>query len=165
MTNEPVRYGEDVKELAFACYVQADRNISRATMLLRARLDGEPCPDRSVVSRWAKENSWALKATEAIAERFPYLQVEHAARLVEMADHALDTYKAALFGELDHLPLGAQRLRIEVAKHVLDMRGLGTSGAKYGNGEMPMLPPPPGDGNEGGSTPQERQRRRLEGES
>lgn len=161
MSSDLVRYGPEVKELAFACYVQAGYNVSRATAILAHRLDGDPCPDRSVVSRWARDGQWKVRATEAIAQEFPYLNVEHAARLVEMTDDALDTYKAVMNGELDHLKTAALLARVGVAKHVLDLRGLGTSGARYGAGELPGLPPSvsPDDAE---LSPQERQRRRLD---
>lgn len=164
MPNEVVRYGPEVKELAFACYVQSDHNVSRATVMLRERLGDAPCPDRSVVSRWAKEEQWALKATEAIAERFPYLNVEHAARLVAMTDEALDTYSAIMRGELDNVKAAAIMARMNVARHVLDLRGLGTSGTRFGAPEAPQLPANLIADDEAALSPQERQRRRLEAE-
>lgn len=163
MANEVARYGDEIKEMAFACYLTAEGNVSRATRLLAEKLDGLPCPDRSVISRWAKEGQWGLARTQAVAEQFPYLNVEQTARMIDLADQALDTYESILAGEFDTLPVGIVQQKRAVAAHLLDLRGIGTSGAKYGTGELPSLPVIVQD-DEAALSPQERQRRRLEAE-
>ena len=162
----PAGYGPEVKELAFVCYVQADRNISRATRLLAEKLGEGRCPDRSVVSKWAKEDLWGLKATEAVYERFPYLNVEHAARQIDLTEQAYDTYQSIMNGDFDHLPSAIVSNKREVAKHLIDLRGLGTSGQRFGIAEpvLPALPAPAAAAADAALSPQERQRRRLDAE-
>lgn len=135
-------YPPDIEELAFACYVKADRNISRAhRLLLELGTDHEFLPDRSTISKWASRKQWDVKADQAIANNFPHLLRRDLARLMALRSEALNTYASILAGELDHLKPPALMARQNTAKDVLTLAGLGTAGAKSDPGSLAPVAP------------------------
>jgi hypothetical protein len=93
---------EWVKELAFVCWLEADRNASRALDLLEQQWP-EDEPRRPVAYRtlaaWAQRENWQAKADDLIADNFPGLVMRHTARLVYMAGLALTTTEEVISGD------------------------------------------------------------------
>lgn len=154
-------FPSDVEEAAFACYIQADRNVSRAhRMLLEIMADHEYLPDRSTISRWARKGDWDAKADEAIAENFPHLLRRDLARLQVLRGQALAEQAAIFAGERDHLSGHQLMARTTGIGTVLQISGLGTAGVKADPGTLAPAPAMPQI--EEGLSPQERARRQRE---
>lgn len=153
-------YPEEIEEAAFAAYIQADRNVSRALRLLSDMFPGEDLPDRTTVSRWAQRGNWDLRADEAIAENFPHLLRRDLARLQVLRGQALAEQAAIFAGERDHLSGHQMLARTTGIGTVLQISGLGTAGARSENATL--APAPTLAAVEDGLTPQERARRQRE---
>jgi len=165
-----IRYDEEARELAFAYWIYADRNLARAMKLIEENWNDDlgPVPSKPTVHRWIKDHAWEVKADQAIAENFPHIQTRHTARLVALTDLALETYAAALSGELDKLGPGIMLNRLNAARDVVNLRGLGTAGARSEGAQLAPRVMPAGNASiEEGLTAQDRakrQRERLEAE-
>lgn len=140
-----------VKELAFVCWVQADRNAARALRLMEEQWpeedeDGRLPPYRTVAA-WAQRDNWQAKADELIAENFPGLTMRHTARLVHMAGLALTTTEEVISGDgfvrdrdgklvFDRTGRAViidprhQRNRLDGSTKVLELAGVGTAGSR-----------------------------------
>lgn len=153
-------YGPDIEEAAFAAYIQADRNVSRAVRLLHEMLPGEELPDRTTVGRWARQANWDMRADEAIAENFPHLLRRDLARLQVLRGQALAEQSAIFAGERDHLSGHQMLARTTGISTVLQISGLGTAG--YRTETTALAPAPSVPEIEEGLTPQERARRQRE---
>lgn len=165
-----IRYGDEARELAFAYWIYADRSLARTMRLIEENWNDDlgAVPSKPTVHRWINDDAWHLKADQAIAENFPHIQTRHTARLVALTDMALETYAAALSGELDKLGPGTMLNRINAARDVVNLRGLGTAGARSEGAHLAPRVIPSGNGNlEEQLTAQDRakrQRDRLEAE-
>lgn len=165
-----IRYDDEARELAFAYWIYADRNLARAMSLIEENWNGDlgPVPSKPTVHRWIKDGSWEVKADQAIAENFPHIQTRHTARLVALTDMALEAYAAALSGELDKLGPGIMMNRLSAARDIVNLRGLGTAGARTEGAQLaPRVMPVGNKAIEDGLTAQDRakrQRERLEAE-
>jgi hypothetical protein len=141
---------EWVKELAFVCWLEADRNASRALDLLEQQWP-EDEPRRPVAYRtlaaWAQRENWQAKADDLIADNFPGLVMRHTARLVYMAGLALTTTEEVISGDgfvrdrdgqLVYDRNGRaviidprhQRNRLDGSIKVLELAGVGTAGSR-----------------------------------
>src|SRR4051812_39966746 len=140
-----------VRELAFVCWVQADRNAARALRLLEDQWpeedeDGRVPPYRTIAA-WAKRGNWDTKADDLIAENFPGLVMRHTARLVYMAGLALTTTEEVISGDgfvrdrdgnlvFDRTGRAViidprhQRNRLDGSTKVLELAGVGTAGSR-----------------------------------
>lgn len=163
---------KEIEELAFALYIEADRNVSRTHRLLVQHctpegfdLDPEvPIPDRSTISRWAKHKQWDAKIDAQVAEQFPHLRRRQLARLALIADKAIENHAAILNGELDGLPGGALVARTAMVKEAYLVTGLGPNMAGK---EVPQPAPQVESGQREGETISDvtrRMRERLEQE-
>lgn len=160
-----IRYGDEARELAFAYWIHADRSLARAMTLIEENWNADlgPMPSKPTVHRWIRDDNWEVKADQAIAENFPHIQTRHTARLVALTDMALETYAAALAGELDKLGAGVMMNRLSAARDVVNLRGLGTAGARSEGAQL--APKVIQQGNraiEEGLTAQDRARRQRE---
>jgi hypothetical protein len=139
-----------VKELAFVCWLEADRNAARALDLLEQQWP-EDEPRRPVAYRtlaaWAQRENWQAKADDLIADNFPGLVMRHTARLVYMAGLALTTAEEVISGD-GFVRDGAgqlvfdrngraviidprhQRNRLDGSTKVLELAGVGTAGSR-----------------------------------
>lgn len=157
----PYSYPSEVEESAFLCYIQSDRNISRASRCLEeAYPDDAPLPDRSTVSRWAKAKAWDARADEVIAASFPNIRRRQTARIVSLVDQAIATYAQILAGELGHLKQADLMARVAVAKDALMLGGVGTAGSRTEIGQI--SPSAPVAAIEENLSPLERARRQRE---
>ena len=141
---------EWVKELAFVCWLEADRNAARALDLLEQQWP-EDEPRRPVayrtVAAWAQRENWPAKADDLIADNFPGLVMRHTARLVYMAGLALTTTEEVISGDgfvrdrdgqLVYDRNGRaviidprhQRNRLDGSTKVLELAGVGTAGSR-----------------------------------
>ena len=155
------RFAPEVEELAFSCYVQADRNVSRAhRMLANLLTEEEPCPERSTIQKWSTAKQWDVKADEAIAENFPNLLRRDLARLQVLRGQALSEQAAIFAGERDHLNSAQMMARTTGIATVLNISGLGTAGAK--SDPTSLAPAPVVQAIEEGLSPAERARRQRE---
>jgi hypothetical protein len=140
-----------VRELAFVCWVQADRNAARALRLMEEQWpeedeDGRIPPYRTIAA-WAQRENWQAKADELIAENFPGLTMRHTARLVHMAGLALTTTEEVISGDgfvrdrdgnlvCDRTGRAViidprhQRNRLDGSIKVLELAGVGTAGSR-----------------------------------
>jgi hypothetical protein len=165
-----IRYGDEARELAFAYWIHADRNLARAMKLLEENWNADlgEMPSKPTIHRWINDDAWHLKADQAIAENFPHIQTRHTARLVALTDMALETYAAAMAGELDKLGPGIMMNRLSAARDVVNLRGLGTAGARSEGAQLaPRVMPVNSAAIEEGLTARDRakrQRDRLEAE-
>jgi hypothetical protein len=93
--------------------------------------EGVPFYDVSphTVRSWVKRHDWDRKATDIIAQNYPYDTMRQNAQLVAMADLGLDEAVAILHGERDHLPGHALLARTKMVELVWQARGLGTFGS------------------------------------
>jgi len=141
---------EWVKELAFTCWLEADRNASRALALLTEHWpEKEPqrLPPYRTVAAWAKRHNWEARADAAIAQAFPGLTMRHTARLVHLAGLALTTLEQVISGdgfardaegnirfdrngEAIVIDPRHQRNRLDGAVKALELAGVGTAGSR-----------------------------------
>lgn len=161
---QAVQSGEEVKQTAFLCFIEADYNISRAHRLLTARLamEGQRAPDRSTISRWASSDQWKVKADEIVHRDYPLIRRRHVARLVNLEDQAIGILAALFAGELNEEEPVVLKAKVDVVKALLPYI-FGVPGSKANPNEI--LPPPPPTVEVEAMSPAERaerQRRRLE---
>jgi hypothetical protein len=157
----PYKYQPEIEELAFACYIQADRNVSRAhRMLLELCPEEEYLPDRSTIGRWARNRAWDAKADEAISLDYPNLLRRDLARVQILRGQALSEQSAIFAGERDHLAGHQLMARTTGIATVLQISGLGTAGSR--SDERQLAPAPVIAALEEGLSPQERARRQRE---
>lgn len=155
------RYPPEIEELAFSCYVQADRNVSRAHRMLAELVTGDdPLPERSTIQKWSTQKQWDVKADEAIAENFPHLLRRDLARLQVLRGQALSEQAAIFSGERDHLNSAQMMARTTGIATVLNISGLGTAGAK--SDPTSLAPAPVVQAIDEGLSPAERARRQRE---
>lgn len=155
------RYPPEVEELAFSCYVQSDRNVSRAHRMLAELLTaGEPVPERSTVQKWSSERQWDVKADEAISENFPHLLRRDLARLQVLRGQALAEQAAIFAGERDNLGSAQLLARTTGISTVLNISGLGTAGSR--TDPTALAPAPVVKAIEDDLSPLERARRQRE---
>lgn len=160
-----IRYGEEARELAFAYWIYADRSLARAMRFIEENWNDDlgPVPSKPTVHRWINDGAWQVKADQAVAENFPHIQTRHTARLVALTDMALETYASALAGELDKLGPGVMLNRINAARDIVNLRGLGTAGARTDGAQLaPRVMPSATSGLEEQLTAQDRARRQRE---
>lgn len=163
MSQEPrlYRYPPEIEELAFSCYVQADRNVSRAHRMLRDLLTADdPYPERSTMQKWSTQKQWDVKADEAIAENFPHLLRRDLARLQVLRGQALSEQAAIFAGERDNLSSSQMLARTTGISTILNISGLGTAGAK--SDPTSLAPAPTMQAIDEGLSPTERARRQRE---
>ena len=169
-----LRHGAEMRELAFALYIKADRNLVQTLRLLDEECRGmkddqdEPilAPTYRTLQRWKASEDWDALADQAIAEAFPHLHMRNLARLMNLQGEALSQYAQVLNGELDELKPGALQARVAVAKDLLWLSGLGTAGSRVDNAQIQPKAVAQ-EAIDSGLTPQEvarRQRERLEGD-
>lgn len=163
-----------MRELAFALYIRADRNLVQTHRLLEEECRGIKEEDGSDVltptyrtlQRWKASEDWDLLADKAIAEAFPHLRMRNLARLMNLQGEALSQYAEVLSGKWDDLKPGAIQARVAVAKDLLWLSGLGTAGNHAGSSAVqPKVIVT--ESIDSGLTPQEiarKQRERLEGD-
>jgi hypothetical protein len=141
---------EWVRELAFVCWVQADRNAARARHLMEEHwpeaTDGRVPPYRTIAA-WVQRGNWDAKADELVAANFPGLTMRHTARLVHMAGLALTTAEEVISGDgflrdedgnlvFDRngraviIDPRHQRNRLDGATKILELAGVGTAGSR-----------------------------------
>ncbi len=86
--------------------------------------DDAPSPDRSTISRWAKEKFWALNATDKMREAAPWRMQAAAVRMVYAQADAAEYLAGTVTTEraLD----SSDKIRSDNAKHILSM-GMGDS--------------------------------------
>lgn len=155
------RFPPEVEELAFSCYIQADRNVSRAQRMLAELLTaGEPVPERSTIQKWSSQKQWDVKADEVIADNFPHLLRRDLARLQVLRGQALSEQAAIFAGERDNLNSAQMMARTTGIATVLNISGLGTAGAK--SDPTSLAPAPVLQAIEEGLSPTERARRQRE---
>jgi hypothetical protein len=140
-----------VKELAFVCWVEADRNAARALRLLEQQWPEEDedgrRPSYRTLAAWAQRDNWDAKADDLIADNFPGLVMRHTARLVYMAGLALTTAEEVISGDgfvrdrdgqlvFDRngraviIDPRHQRNRLDGSIKVLELAGVGTAGSR-----------------------------------
>jgi hypothetical protein len=155
------KYPPEIEELAFSCYIQADRNVSRAHRMLLELCTGEEyLPDRTTVQRWSSQKQWDAKADEVIADNFPHLLRRDLARLQVLRGQALSEQAAIFAGERDHLNSAQIMARTTGISTVLQISGLGTAGAKADPGQL--APQQVAHALEEGLSPADRARRQRE---
>lgn len=153
-------YEPDVKELAFELWaLECQRNQARTLRRLAEELPGRPVPHPNTLRNWIKGERWDLRADERIASIAPHLAARQVERLFLQTNAAQDLYDAVLAGELDRLSPGVLMAKIQVAKDVLALRGLGTASVKGG---APELPKPAAAEDEGQYSTQELARMQAE---
>ena len=161
-----VRHSELVKELARAHWFAAGGNCAEA-----ARLVAESCvqdttgtypsdprlfPSAMAIRRWASGDGWRLQLSAGVAQDFPTTITHLHARLALMGDGALDTLDD--LSRPGYLPSKEEKIKLEAAKHVTLLLGLGTAGARGGAPEV--KPESRQREDVSGMTPNERARRK-----
>jgi hypothetical protein len=125
-----------VRELAFVCWVKADRNASQAVKLLEESWPEEepprPVPYRTLAG-WAQREQWDAKADQLIAETFPGLRMRQIAMLVHANTGHLKTLNdiaAGRYNDTEQHDPRAVRNMLEAAKTGLIAGGIGTFGSR-----------------------------------
>lgn len=123
-----------LQEIAFVCYVRANRRVPAAKRLLAVEWEalapaGEPPVDLPVQTwySWRRRHEWDAKANQLVAVNFPGLRMEHIARLVYAGGTALDALIDAAAGTM---PDVKPQDRIKAAEVLLVAAGLGTHGSR-----------------------------------
>jgi hypothetical protein len=140
-----------VRDLAFVCWQEADRNAARALRLLEQQWpedDPDPrIPSYRTLAAWVVRDNWNARADELIADTFPGLTMRHTGRLVYMAGLALTTTEEVISGDgfvrdrdgklvFDRhgraviIDPRHQRNRLDGATKVLELAGVGTAGSR-----------------------------------
>ena len=129
----PWDYGEEVREHAFVCWIEADGNCERALVRLVelfSDLDPtRPMPSVQSIRGWSRRYSWPARMVAAVADEYPHITARQLARLVIQADRAQDVIGRIL---ADGPMREGDAIRAKVAGDVLTFRGLGTAGNKGG---------------------------------
>lgn len=125
---------EWLQEIAFVCYVRANRRVPAAKRLLAVEWEalapaGEPPVELPVQTwySWRRRHEWDAKANQLVAVNFPGLRMEHIARLVYAGGTALDALIDAAAGTM---PDVKPQDRIKAAEVLLVAAGLGTHGSR-----------------------------------
>jgi hypothetical protein len=125
---------EWLAEIAFVCYVKANRRVPAARQLLLTEWEalapaGEPVIDLPVQTwySWRRRHEWDAKANQLIATNFPGLRMEQIARLAYAGGTALDALIDAAAGTM---PGVKAQDRIKAAEVLLVAAGLGTHGSR-----------------------------------
>ena len=162
-----VRHSELVKELARACWFEARGNGAEAARQVAqwcaqdttgAYPQADQAPSAMAIRRWAEGDGWQLDLAQGVAQRFPATITHLHARLALMGDGALDTLED--LNRPGYLPSKEEKIKLEAAKHVTMLLGLGTAGARGGAPEV--KPEPRQREDVSGMTPNERARRTRE---
>jgi hypothetical protein len=125
-----------VRDLAFVCWVECDRNASRAVALLEERWpEGEPyraVPYRSLCN-WVERGNWHAKADDLIAQTFPGLRMRQLAMLVAGNSRHIQTINdiaSGAYNDTTQYDPRSVRNMLEAAKVGLIAGGLGTFGSR-----------------------------------
>lgn len=126
-----VRHSALVRELAFACWVEANGNAERARRLLVAacerdqtgRLPQEEAayPSANAIRRWARRDGWELQLIESIGAGYGHLLKLAAARLLQVHSQALDVLDEVT--SPGYVPQKDDKVRVDAAKHVTTLMG------------------------------------------
>ncbi len=164
----PYAYSPAIRELAFYHWIKAGQNAVRAHRALLALCqdadadDDLPLPselpDSATISRWARKDGWEAKLVHAVADHFPAISARQAARLITQTDTALDEWDAIMSGERDQLRHPAMQARVALIAANLQLRGLGTAGARGG---VPSIAARTAGDDPSSLTADERQQRHL----
>ena len=135
-----IRHPPIVRELAQACWYEANGDSGRAWSLLveecRAgrfpELPSDPdlWPSRRAIERWANAEGWHLQLTNHVASRYQALLEAAAARLILQLPGSLDI--TGRLADPEYVPAKGDMLKLEAAKHIQTLVGLGTAGARGG---------------------------------
>jgi hypothetical protein len=138
----PYAYSDLVKELAFRCWFDAGRRVAKGYRLLVEQCadaeadDALPLPselpDESTMRRWVRRYDWHGRVAQHVADEFPAISLRQITRLIAQTDQAQEEYEAILAGERDHLSGPALNARVALITTNLQLRGLGTAGARGG---------------------------------
>ena len=91
-------------------------------------------PTPMAIRRWSQGEGWRTAFSAGVAQDFPSTLTHLHARLAAMGDQTLDT-----FDELTrpgYVPSKEDKIRLEAAKHVSVLLGLGTAGARGGRPDV-----------------------------
>lgn len=135
-----IRHPPIVRELAKACWFEANGDSGRAWQLLveecrsghlsELPADPELWPSRRAIERWANAEGWHLQLADYVDGHFPALMALAVSRLVLQLPGSLDI--TGRLNDPDYVPQKGDMLKLEAAKHVQTLVGLGTAGAKGG---------------------------------
>ena len=133
-------YTAETYELAFLCYIEMDRSVSRAMLRFDEVANGMRNPDRVTWFEWRKRDEWNAKADYAVAADFPAIRRRQLARLVMLNERALDFDAAMLAGEHDHARPSILHAKVQTSAMIKQLSGLGAASGQ-GAPAIPSLPP------------------------
>jgi hypothetical protein len=124
-----IRHAPAVRELAFACWVEANGNADRARRLLLAYCDKDTtgtlpqtedaCPSATTIRRWARHEGWQFQFIDSVGAGYRQLLKLAAARLVVLHDQAIDVLDEVT--SPGYVPTQHDKVRVDAAKHVTAM--------------------------------------------
>lgn len=131
-----IRHPPIVRELAKACWFEAKGESGRAWQLVveecraghlpELPTDPDLWPSRRAIERWANADGWHLQLAEHVHGTYPALMAAATARLVLQLPGSLDI--TARLTDSEYIPEKGDMLKLEAAKHVQTLAGLGTAG-------------------------------------
>lgn len=139
------RYPAEVKDLALACFMEADRNCAETHRKLRdlAKLDPDltDVPSVQTIRYWVRSEAWEAKIDALVAENFPHIRQRHLARLIVGGAEGLGTLIRIARGDfLEHRSPGQVASMATAAAKLADLAGLGTAGMRTEGVKVAPLP-------------------------
>lgn len=135
-----IRHPPIVREMARACWFEAEGDSGRAWQLLVEECrsgalpdlptDPSDWPSRRAIERWANADGWHLELAAHVGRNYPAIVAASNARLVMQIARSLDI--TARLTDPDYVPQKGDMLKLDAAKHVQTLAGLGTAGVKGG---------------------------------
>ena len=120
-------YPAETVELAFRCWIEADRSVSRAMLRFDQVSNGARNPDRGTWHLWVKNHNWSVKADEAVLAAFPSIRRRQFARISFLSDRALELDAAIIAGEHDHDKPAILQAKVATSTVIKHLAGLGAS--------------------------------------
>jgi hypothetical protein len=132
-----IRYEDAIWELIKEIWLfYADRNCTKARQILidqfndAASFDESSVPSLRQIQHRAKKDDWDGWGNDLIRSKVVRIDETHIARMLVLADKALEFADDLISGKYDKSSPGMMAVRWDAAKEMLRFRGLGTAGDK-----------------------------------
>lgn len=139
VTGAAVRHAPEVKQLALACWIEANGNAERAHRLLaqecpKYTIVGDQVPTARTIRRWSQSEGWELLLVRAVGQSYGHLLELYTARLVRLCGQGLDTLDEVT--SPGYVPTKEDKIRVDAAKHITTIMAQVMDGLNAGRGTL-----------------------------